>query len=64
MGAASKEKHLIPIIKQGSGSLMCWGCFVAGGPEALVDIVNIFFRYIDILLLIRSMLRKNGCVIP
>ena len=31
---AYKEKHLIPTVKYGAGSLMFWKCFVASGPGA------------------------------
>lgn len=40
METACKEKHLIPTVKYGGGSLMIWGCFVAGVPGVLDAIVN------------------------
>ena len=33
-----KEKHLIPTVKYGGGSVMFWGCFNSIGPGALVRI--------------------------
>ena len=47
---AYKEKHLIPTVKYGGGSLMLWGCFAASGPGALVKINGIMnsTKYQDI----------------
>ena len=40
-----KEKHLIPNIKSGGGSLRLWGCFAGSGPRALVDQrLNTFYQ--------------------
>lgn len=38
---AYKEKHLIPTVKYGGGSVMFWGCFNSRGPGALVRIDGI-----------------------
>ena len=38
---AYKEKHLIPTVKYGGGSVMFWGCFHSRGPGALVSIDGI-----------------------
>src|SRR4029434_5362295 len=35
------EKHLIPTVKYGGGSLMLWGCFSSKGPGHLVRIHGI-----------------------
>ena len=40
-GDAYQEKHLIPTVKYGGGSLMFSGCFAASGPRALVKINGI-----------------------
>ena len=38
---AYKEKHLIPTVKYGGGSVMFWGCFNSRGPGTLVRIDGI-----------------------
>ena len=38
---AYKEKHLIPTVKYGGGSVMFWGCFNSRGPGALVRVDGI-----------------------
>jgi hypothetical protein len=34
-GDACKPKNTIPTVKHRGGSLMLWGCFAAGGTDAL-----------------------------
>ena len=34
-GEASKPKNNIPTVKHRGGSIMLWGCFAAGGTDAL-----------------------------
>ena len=36
-----KEKHIIPTVKYGGGSIMFWGCFNSSGPGTLVRIDGI-----------------------
>src|SRR4029434_206181 len=35
------EKHLIPNVKYGGGSLMLWGCFSSKGPGHLIRIQGV-----------------------
>jgi hypothetical protein len=50
-GEACKPKISIPTMKQGGGSIMLWGCFAAGGTDALHKIDGIMWEenYVDIL---------------
>ena len=60
------EKHLIPNVKYGGGSLMLWGCFSSKGPGHLVRIHGIMdsIKYQQILnenLTAPSSKLKMGC---
>ena len=60
------EKHLIPSVKYGGGSLMLWGCFSSKGPGHLVRIHGIMdsIKYQQILnenLTAPSSKLKMGC---
>ena len=48
---AHAEKHLIPTVKYGGGSVMLWGCFASKGPGNLVRVHGIMnaLKYQDIL---------------
>lgn len=41
LGTPSKEQHMKATVEYGSGVLMRWRCFVAGGFGALVKIDGI-----------------------
>ena len=41
---ACKPKYIIPTVKHGSGSIMLWGCFAAGGTGELHKIDGIMRR--------------------
>ena len=49
---AYNEKHLIPTVKYGGGSLMFWRCFAASGPGALKingTMNSFWFKYQEIM---------------
>ena len=45
-GEACKPKNIIQTVKHGGGSIMLWGCFAAGGTDALHKIDGIMRREI------------------
>jgi hypothetical protein len=50
-GVACKPKNTISTVKNGCGSIMFWGCFAAGGTDALhkIDGIMRLENYVDML---------------